>query len=83
MFGSIGVPELIIVMMMMLMMLMMGAIPVALGWVVLSKTGLPGALSLIALVPVVGFLGVLCVLAFAEWPIQRELRLLKEGRAVR
>jgi hypothetical protein len=80
MFGSLGVPELIIVMM---MLLIMGAIPVVLGWVVFSKTGMPGALSLIALIPGVGLLVVLCILAFAEWPIQRELRLLGQGRTAR
>lgn len=78
MFGSLGFPELIIIMM---VTLIMGAIPVALGWVVFSKTGLPGALSLIALFPVVGILVVVCILAFTEWPIEREVRLLRQGRA--
>jgi hypothetical protein len=76
MFGSLGVPELVVIIVILLML----TSPVVLGWVVFSKTGLPGALSLIALVPIVGFLVVVCILAFTEWPIERELRLLRQGR---
>ncbi len=45
-------------------------------WRIFAKAGYPGALALLMLVPLVN-LGLLCVLAFAEWPIQRELAQLR------
>jgi uncharacterized membrane protein YhaH (DUF805 family) len=38
-------------------------------WRIFTKAGLSGALSLLVLVPGVGWLIVLCVLAFAEWKV--------------
>jgi hypothetical protein len=45
-------------------------------WRLVSKTGHPGGLSLLLLVPLVN-LAFVIYLAFSEWPIQRELRRLK------
>jgi hypothetical protein len=38
-------------------------------WRIFTKAGLSGALSLLVLVPGVGSLIVLCVLAFADWKV--------------
>ena len=38
-------------------------------WRVFSRAGMPGALGLIVLVPVIGWVICLCVLAFAEWKV--------------
>jgi len=42
-------------------------------WRIFSKTGQSGAMSLIGLIPGVGLLVLLCILAFAKWPIEYEL----------
>ena len=42
-------------------------------WKILSKAGFPGALGLLALVPLVNLI-CLIIFAFAEWPIQKELK---------
>ncbi len=55
-------------------------IPAALCWRVFSKAGFPGALGLLVLIPGLGFFIVLIVLAFAEWPIEQELREARQGR---
>lgn len=47
-------------------------------WKIFSKAGYPGPLGLLILVPVVNAL-VPFFLAFAEWPVERELRRL-QGR---
>jgi len=41
-------------------------------WKIFAKAGYRGALGLLMLVPFVNLI-MLCVLAFGEWPIQREL----------
>ncbi|GCE26829.1 hypothetical protein KDA_23130 [Dictyobacter alpinus] len=46
-------------------------------WRIFSKAGFNGAMSLLALVPGVGSLIVLCILAFGEWPALRELEMLR------
>ena len=38
-------------------------------WRIFTKAGLSGALSLLVLVPGIGSIIVLCVLAFAEWKV--------------
>ncbi|MBC5823687.1 MAG: hypothetical protein GIW99_09365 [Candidatus Eremiobacteraeota bacterium] len=42
-------------------------------WKIAQKSGYPGALSLLMLVPLVNLV-VFVIFAFGEWPIQRELR---------
>ena len=54
-------------------------IPAMLAWRICSKTGFPGGLGLLMLVPVANLI-LLCVLAFAEWPIERKLREARQGR---
>jgi uncharacterized membrane protein YhaH (DUF805 family) len=49
-------------------------------WRIFSKAGYSGALSLLMFVPIANLI-MLCVLAFAEWPIYRELRQLREMAA--
>jgi hypothetical protein len=41
-------------------------------WAICAKVGLPPFLSLVAVVPGIGFLIVLAVLAFAGWPNARQ-----------
>jgi uncharacterized membrane protein YhaH (DUF805 family) len=50
-------------------------------WKIFSKAGYSGALSLLMLVPIVGLIVVL-YLAFATWPIQRELEQLRRGQGM-
>ena len=69
MLGGIGPAEL-------LMVLLGMAVVVLPFYKIFSKAGYPGALSLLMLVPVVNVL-VPFFLAFAEWPIERELRRLR------
>jgi len=51
-------------------------------WRIFSKAGYSGALSLLLLVPVANII-MLCVLAFGEWPIYRELNQLRQMAAGR
>ena len=46
-------------------------------WRIVSKAGFNGALSLLLFVPVVNLV-MLCIFAFGEWPIQRELNQLRQ-----
>lgn len=43
-----------------------------------SKTGNSGFLGLLMFIPLVNFIMIM-VLAFSDWPVHRELRLLKGG----
>jgi uncharacterized membrane protein YhaH (DUF805 family) len=70
MFG-IGLPELIII-------AVIGIVIVLPFWKILTKAGFSGWWSLIMLIPIIGIL-TLFYLAFAEWPIQRELNKLKNN----
>ena len=48
-------------------------------WKIFSKAGWPGALGLLMLVPFVNL--IMCFyVAFATWPIQRELEALKRSQ---
>jgi uncharacterized membrane protein YhaH (DUF805 family) len=38
-------------------------------WRILTKAGLSGPLSLLVLIPGVGWIIVLCILAFSDWPV--------------
>lgn len=44
-----------------------------LNWRIMSKAGYPGALSLLFLVPIVGFIMYIWF-AFAEWPVQKKAK---------
>ena len=55
------------------------ALLILIWWKIFSKAGWPGALSLLLLVPVVNII-IPFYVAFATWPIQRELEALKRGR---
>jgi len=46
---------------------------------IFSKAGYSWAMGLLMLVPLVNLIMML-VLAFSDWPVQRELRLLKQAR---
>ena len=50
-------------------------------WRIVSKAGYNGALSLLLLVPVVNLV-MLCIFAFSEWPIQKELNQLRQQVAM-
>ncbi|MDD5645329.1 MAG: hypothetical protein PHO00_07805 [bacterium] len=52
------------------------ALIVVIWWRIVSKTGYPGALSMLLFVPVANVV-LICILAFSEWPIERENRSLK------
>jgi len=47
-------------------------------WRIFSKAGYSGALGLLMFVPIANLV-VLLILAFAEWPIQAELKQLRMG----
>jgi hypothetical protein len=49
---------------------------IAIWWKIFAKAGYSGAMGLLMLIPLVNFI-MLLVLAFGEWPIQRELRSLR------
>lgn len=51
-------------------------------WRIFSKAGYNGAMGLLMFVPIANLI-VLCMLAFAEWPIQRELNQLRQMAAQR
>src|SRR2546426_7514932 len=46
-------------------------------WRIFSKAGYSGAMGLLMFVPIANIV-VLCILAFGEWPIYRELKYLRE-----
>ena len=47
---------------------------------IFSKAGYSWAMGLLMLVPIANFI-MLLVLAFSDWPIHKELRLLKQPRS--
>ena len=47
-------------------------------WKITARTGYPGPLGLLYFVPIANLV-FLIVLAFSEWPIQRELSALKKS----
>jgi hypothetical protein len=49
------------------------ALTIFIFWRIFKKTGQNGAMSLIALIPGIGTIIVLCMLAFGKWPIETEL----------
>src|SRR5579884_947763 len=46
-------------------------------WKIFSKAGYNGAMALLMFIPIANLI-VLCMLAFGEWPIQRELNYLRQ-----
>jgi uncharacterized membrane protein len=48
-------------------------------WRILAKTGYGGALGLLMLVPIANLV-LLLVLAFGEWPVEKEVHRLQGGR---
>jgi len=69
MFASVGLPELLILSIIILVF-------VYPAWRIVGKTGYPGALCLVCFVPLVNLLMFL-FFAFSEWPIEKELKLLR------
>lgn len=58
------------------------ALTIFIFWRIFKKAGQNGAMSLIALIPGIGTIIVLCILAFSKWPIETELeqqRMLHSG----
>src|SRR6266436_3276163 len=49
-------------------------------WRIFAKAGYSGALGLLMFVPIANIV-VLCVLAFGEWPIYKELKYLRQQAA--
>jgi uncharacterized membrane protein YhaH (DUF805 family) len=48
-------------------------------WRILTKAGFNGALALLILIPGIGSLIVILMLAFGKWPIETELEALRAG----
>lgn len=55
-----------------ILMLAFVAFPIFCFWKIFAKTGQNGALSLLCLIPGVGMVIVLCILAFGDWPVLRD-----------
>jgi hypothetical protein len=73
---SLGPVELFIILFVMAAYSLVLVIPF---WMIFTKAGFPGLLSIGILIPVVN-IGLLFYLAFAEWPaLRREDRALREG----
>jgi hypothetical protein len=56
-------------------------ITIAITWIycrIFSKAGYSWVLGLLTLIPIVNII-MLCVLGFGDWPVQRELRQLKQS----
>ena len=68
--SQLGVPELVILFVIVFVVI----VP---WWKILKKSGNAPALALLMFVPLVN-IGLLLWVAFAEWPIERELRALRE-----
>lgn len=51
-------------------------------WRIFSKAGYNGAMSLLILIPGIGSLIVVLILAFGDWPVLRELNMLRQQRGM-
>jgi len=49
-------------------------------WRIFSKAGYSGALGILMLIPIVNIV-MLCILAFGQWPIYKELNYLRQQAA--
>ena len=76
-FGGNGLSALAVVFFIAMMVVCAIVFAVLPFWMIFSKAGYSGWMSLLQLIPLVNLI-VLFYLAFAEWPIQRELRALRE-----
>jgi len=52
------------------------ALGILIWWKIFSKTGMSGWMGLLMFVPLANII-MLFVLAFSEWPVERELKLLR------
>jgi uncharacterized membrane protein YhaH (DUF805 family) len=64
-----------------LVLLAIVALTIWMYWRIFAKAGYSGALSLLNLVPGVGPLICLVILAFGRWPIEDQLAALQGGRS--
>ena len=71
---GIGLTVLLIYLLFVLAMLVLVG---TIAWKITARTGYPGPLGLLYFIPLAGFV-FLIVLAFSEWPVQRELNTLKK-----
>jgi hypothetical protein len=51
-------------------------------WRILSRAGYSGALSFLILIPGIGALIIFLMLAFGDWPVLRELNMLRQQRGM-
>ncbi len=51
-------------------------------WRIVAKMGYPGVMSLLLLIPIVNII-MICMVAFSEWPIHRELNQLRQQVGMR
>ena len=76
--GRIGLPELLIIA---VIAGIFGVLAILPFWKIFSKAGFSGWMSLTQIIPLVNVIA-LFYLAFAEWPIRRELRDLRRPSTV-
>ena len=62
--------------------LVIAVLVITIWWRVFAKTGWGGAMGLLMLLPIINLI-MLLVLAFAEWPVQAEVRRLRRELAER
>lgn len=62
-----------------IVMLLFLGFAILLNWRIATKAGYPGIMSLLVLIPVVNFC-VIIYFAFAEWPIETEVRALRNAK---
>jgi hypothetical protein len=55
-------------------------VAVVIWWKIFSKAGYSGAMGLLMFIPLVNLIALL-ILAFGEWPIQREVQMLRQQLA--
>lgn len=57
-----------------ILVIMFCIFPVFAFWKIFSKAGFSGALSFLTLIPGIGFLIAICILAFSDWPALKDRR---------
>jgi hypothetical protein len=75
---QVGIPELMILLIVVVTGVCMAAVMIIPYWKIYTKTGQPGAMALLQLIPLVNII-MLYVLAFSEWPLEREIRSAKQN----
>jgi glucan phosphoethanolaminetransferase (alkaline phosphatase superfamily) len=58
--------------------LLVGILPAIAFWKIFAKAGYPGALGLLALLPLVNLI-MFFFLAFSDWPVLKELKTLRHN----